>query len=138
MLGEDASSDNQKYAIALSILWLVSLILFICSYKAIKLAIAITKTASSFIGSVKTVVLVPVIILVPMVALFLIYIGGFGYTYSTGTPIWGDKGVASLELDDKTTIDLYFWTFAFLWTFAVLDAISIFVISAAASIWYSN
>lgn len=33
---------------------------------------------------------------------------------------------------------MIYWTFAFLWIFALLSALSVFVISAAAAIWYNN
>jgi hypothetical protein len=48
---------------------------------------------------VKTVILVPIIVLVPIATLFVVYIVGFGLVYSNGDPVWNNKGIAFLEMD---------------------------------------
>ena len=101
-MGESEKEDNKIYSYILMVLIVASLIIFFCFYKAIKLAIAVTKTAVSFISQVKTVLLVPILTLIPLVAVLIIYVLGFGYAYSTGEPIWNDKGIAKLQIDQET------------------------------------
>jgi hypothetical protein len=51
-------------------------------FKRIKLAIAIVKTAASFVGDVKTALLVPFIVLVLIVVDIFLYGAGFIYVYA--------------------------------------------------------
>lgn len=60
----------------------VFLVIFCCLYSRIKLGIAILKTAASYIGQVWTSVLVPVLIVIPYVVFFAVYLGGFVLVYT--------------------------------------------------------
>lgn len=65
----------------------ISAIILCCKRSAIKLGVAIVKTAGSFIMDCKTVLLVPPVAQLFFLVIFFLWVLGLIYVYSMGTPV---------------------------------------------------
>jgi hypothetical protein len=69
-------------------IFVLSLLMFCCFYSRIKLAIAILKTGSMYLGSVWTSILVPIFLVIPYAIFLVVYLAGFVVVY---TGQYGEK-----------------------------------------------
>ena len=100
--------------------WLgISILAFLCLYHKIKLAIAVLKTASKYVGDVKTSVLVPVFNIIILVIFWAFWVVGLLYIYSVGsgqcpTSLTGPF-TFNVNRDSKTTYMVIYFLFGGLW-----------------------
>lgn len=90
---EDGSSSEPYKYIAYTI-WAIagiSAIFFCCFRNALRLAVAIVKSAGLFLMDCKTVLLVPIMGYVLFMVIFAFWMFGFVYLFSMGDPMRMDK-----------------------------------------------
>jgi len=119
---------------ALAFIWLL---VILCSCNKIRLSIAITEIAARFVWDVWSILFVPLIMFV-IVALYLAYwIALSVYIYSSGEVQKSSSTfLATVVWEDTTRYAWWFHLFALLWITAFFEALSSFVYSSTACIWY--
>ena len=114
-------------------------IIILCCCNRIRLAVAICKSAGQFVGSVCTVILVPIF---QTVLAFSLWVGAL---ISMVYLVSAAKFVVMNSTDYFTSIESYgdtalvrFYIFVFLtlWVNAFLSAMTIFIIASATCMWY--
>lgn len=116
----------------------MTIVLTICFYKRIKLAIAILRAASDFVISNENILWVPVASITVGLLIFgmLTYFGVL--LYSTGTPTDDPKSLPFIALTFtilQRCLAVYLLIGLF-WTFANVIGCNNFVIGGAVAIWY--
>ncbi|CAD8196524.1 unnamed protein product [Paramecium octaurelia] len=115
-----------------------TIILTICFYKRINLAIAIIKSASDFVTKNVSIVIVPVFSTIATLILTVIFIYIALIICSTGTP--GDKQQQWPFGQLKYTLLEYFsgfyLLFATFWTYALIIGVNSFIIAGSVCVWY--
>lgn len=133
-----ASQDNYKYIAYL--IWgiaVISALFFCCFRNALRLAVAIVKSAGLFLMDCKTVLLVPILGYVTFLAVFAFWLVGFVYLFSMGDPKRMDTyPFNTFQVEGKNKQYLYFWLFMGLWKQAFISALVQFVIASSCVIWY--
>lgn len=140
MVNDDPKTDNknlQYVAYFFFALAGISALIICCKRSAIKMAVAIVKTAGSFIMDCKTVLLVPVVGQLFFLIIFFLWTLGFIYVYSLGTPQKQAKyPFAEFKKNDMEVYAYWYWIFMGLWKQAFIACTVQFVIASAAAIWY--
>jgi len=99
----------------------LSVILIICFYKNIKLAVAIIKAATKYVNEVKTAMLVPPCFAVIDAVWWIVWVYGFIHIYA-----WGDFSAsdstpfASVSHSDDVNFMIWCYIFMGLWTNAFI------------------
>lgn len=113
---------------------------FLCCCSRIRLAVAVAKVAGQFVSSVCQVIFVPVFMGILIFALWVAsvlamigLIGGADFAVNGNDIFTGIK-----DYTNNYLAMFYYYVFATLWTNALLQAITIFVIASACAIWYYN
>lgn len=115
----------------------ISAIFFCCFRNALRLAVAIVKSAGMFLMDCKSVLAVPLIGYVLFIGVFAFWLFGFVYLYSTGDPMRMDSyPFNKFGTDKKGTYLLYYWIFMGFWKQAFIAALVQFVIASSCAIWY--
>lgn len=123
-------------------LWIgdfVYVVAICCLYHKIKFAIAIMKAAAHWLRDSPLVILVPPLIFLLTTVLFIFWLAGALYLWSSGERVKRD-GMPFSEFiwDDNTRRMIYFYFFGGLWINAFLQAFNQFVLASCAAIWYFN
>lgn len=114
-------------------------IVILCCCNRIRLAVAICKCAGSFVGSVCTVVLVPIIQSVLGLGLWagalvtMVYLVSTATFYAAST---SDYFTSVQSYSDPELIRFYVFIFCTLWVNAFIGAMTIFIIASACCMWY--
>jgi hypothetical protein len=116
----------------------VLLIVLMCCCSRIRLAVAVCKAAGQFVGSVCSVVLVPIWQTIFILILWAIALVAIIYLAAAATfvQVNGDVFTSIQSYSDEKLIYLYYFVFGTLWSNAILTAMGIFVIASACSMWY--
>jgi hypothetical protein len=133
--------QNQQYiryyGFAVWAVAVLILIIVLCLCNRIRLAVAICKEAGKFIVEVCSVVLVPVIMALITMALWVICIVCMIYLVAAAKFIANGDIFTSIEnYGDLALARFYYFIFGTLWCNAVIQAITIFVVSSACCMWY--
>lgn len=114
------------------------ILLVLCIYNRIALAIAIVKTAAHFIASCPLSLMVPPIIAILFFATWALFIAGFVFIVSVGDIKQNSQGYcwASVEWNTNVRYALCYFIFGALWKTCFIDALGEFIIAGACSIWY--
>lgn len=144
-LGLPTATENANYDIYAYISWGIAGLLFIillCCCSRIRLAVAVCKCAGQFVARVCGIVLVPIwqtiLVVVLWVAaiiaiIFLAASATYVPTQSNGSY---DVFTSVANYGDEKLVYLYYFVFGTLWTNALFQAIGIFVIASACTMWY--
>lgn len=117
----------------------LSVIIFLCIFNKIRLAIGIIKTATKYVNDNFSVMLVPPITAILIGILWVwwiisvIYVVGLGEIKGTG-----QSPFASVTFDDNTRNMVYYFFFGGLWKQAFLLALEQFILGASVCFWYFN
>lgn len=114
-------------------------IVILCCCNRIRLAVAICKSAGQFVGSVCTIVLVPIFQSVLGFALWVGALITMVYLVSSATFIvasTSDYFTSISTYGDPELIRFYIFVFFTLWTNAFIGAMTIFIIASACCMWY--
>eukprot|EP00742_Colponemidia_sp_Colp-10_P000683 GILJ01000743.1.p1 GENE.GILJ01000743.1~~GILJ01000743.1.p1 ORF type:complete len:610 (-),score=97.51 GILJ01000743.1:91-1884(-) len=135
------SSTNANVLTALSYVFYglsgVSVLLVLCMFNRIRLAIAIMKAAALFIGDVKSTLLVPPCMFLASAAFYTYWIITTLYIVSSGDVRKSSTSVFStVELDRSTQKSFIYFIFGLLWSNSFLVALNHFIIASACAIWY--
>lgn len=115
------------------------LIVILCCCNRIRLAVAICKSAGQFVGSVCTIIFVPIFQLILAFALWAGALVTMVYLVSSATFIvanTSDYFTSIKSYGDPELIRFYIFVFLTLWVNAFLGAMTIFIIASATCMWY--
>ncbi len=113
------------------------LLVVLCLCHRIQLAVAICKMAGKFIIEVCSVMLVPIIMSVILVAVWALCALSMVYLVSAATFVADGSSFTSIQsYSDPALARFYYFVFATLWCNALVLAITIFVIASACAMWY--
>lgn len=136
---EDSVYRNIQLGFAV-VFWSLSLIWFlivICSCNKIRLSIAITQVAATFVWKVMSILFVPFVFFLIISLYFAYWIALSLFLYSTGdvspsqTVFW-----SNVTWDETTRYAWWYHVFALLYITAFIEAMAMFVYSSTACIWY--
>ncbi|CAD8147663.1 unnamed protein product [Paramecium octaurelia] len=115
----------------------LSLLGLLCYFNRIRMAIAVIKTAALFVMEVPSVMLVPPIFSILVMGYWGLWIISFFYIYSMGD-IKGssDTPLATVEWNDNIRYYLIYHLFYGLWSNALLQAFSQFILASSACLWF--
>eukprot|EP01017_Pseudomicrothorax_dubius_P018431 TRINITY_DN2038_c0_g1_i1.p1 TRINITY_DN2038_c0_g1~~TRINITY_DN2038_c0_g1_i1.p1 ORF type:complete len:273 (-),score=16.79 TRINITY_DN2038_c0_g1_i1:800-1618(-) len=124
-------------AVLLWVLDAITVLLIICFFNQIQLAIAILKAASDFLNSTPQTLIAPLVKILTLAALLSYWISIFIYLYSIGDLTrTQDKQSAFIQGDNKKGYIIAYHVFGLLWTSAFVVAIEQFVVASCAAMWY--
>lgn len=115
------------------------LIVVLCCCNRIRLAVAICKSAGAFVGSVCTIILVPIfqtafaLILWAGALVTMVYLVSSATFYVQSST---DYFTTIQNYQDPELVRFYVFVFCTLWMNAFLGAMTIFVIASACCMWY--
>jgi choline transporter-like protein 2/4/5 len=140
-LGIPTSTTNSSYDIYAYICFGIAgvlLIVLMCCCSRIRLAVAVCKAAGQFVATVCLIVLVPIWQTLLVACLWIPGIVAIVYLASsaTFTHVGTDVFTSISSYTDEKLIYLYYFVFGTLWTNALLQAMGIFVIASACTMWY--
>lgn len=137
---QENGSNSEPYKYGAYAIWGVagiSAIFFCCFRNALRLAVAIVKSAGQFLMDCKTVLLVPILGYVLVIGVLAFWLYGFVYLFSMGDPKRMDKyPFNTFSVEGKTKQYLYYWLFMGFWKQAFVTALVQFVIASSCVIWY--
>ena len=116
----------------------VALIVTLCCCSRLRLAVAVCKAAGQFVAGVCTSILVPIIQALIALGLWGSCLTVMVFLISTAT-FYIDKSsdyFTSVKYDEGGLVNFYIFVFSTLWCNAIIQAIGIFVIASACSMWY--
>jgi len=93
----------------------IMLIVVLCSYKKIKLVIAILKTAAVFMGDTPLILILPPVFAIITLLFWLFWMFAITYLYASGTIVAGTNPFASIVLSDKEKYFVLYFIFGGLW-----------------------
>ena len=114
-------------------------IVILCCCNRIRLAVAICKSAGQFVGSVCTVIFVPIFQLLLALTLWAGALVTMVYLVSSATFIVAnttDYFTSINSYGDPELVRFYIFVFLTLWVNAFLGAMTIFIIASATCMWY--
>ena len=114
-------------------------IIILCCCNRIRLAVAICKSAGQFVGSVCTVILVPIFQTVLAFSLWVGALISMVYLVSAAKFVVMNSSdyFTSIEsYGDTALVRFYIFVFLTLWVNAFLSAMTIFIIASATCMWY--
>lgn len=116
----------------------IFLLLLICCFSRIRLAVAVCKASGQFVAHTCAIVLVPIIQTAINVSMWVICIVALLYLASAATYVVtsGDVFTSINSYGDSALIHFYIFLFGTLWCNAFIQAMGIFVIASACCIWY--
>ena len=144
-LGLPTATENANYDIYAYISWGIAgllLIILLCCCSRIRLAVAVCKCAGQFVASVCGIVLVPiwqtilVVVLWVAAIIAIIWLAASATYVPTQSSGSYDVFTSVANYGDEKLIYLYYFVFGTLWTNALFQAIGIFVIASACTMWY--
>lgn len=144
-LGLPTATENANYDIYAYISWGIAGLLFIillCCCSRIRLAVAVCKCAGQFVARVCGIVLVPIWQTILVVVLWVAAIIAIVWLAASATYVPTqssgsyDVFTSVANYGDEKLIYLYYFVFGTLWTNALFQAIGIFVIASACTMWY--
>lgn len=144
-LGLPTATENANYDIYAYISWGIAGLLFIillCCCSRIRLAVAVCKCAGQFVARVCGIVLVPiwqtilVVVLWVAAIIAIIWLAASATYVPTQSSGSYDVFTSVANYGDEKLIYLYYFVFGTLWTNALFQAIGIFVIASACTMWY--
>lgn len=118
------------------------LIVLLCCCSRIRLAVAVCKCAGQFVARVCGIVLVPiwqtlfVIVLWVAAIIAIIYLASSATFVARQTDGNWDVFTSVSSYTDEKLIYLYYFIFGTLWTNALFQAMGIFVVASACTMWY--
>jgi solute carrier family 44 (choline transporter-like protein), member 2/4/5 len=116
----------------------MTLLVIICCCGRIRLAVALCSVAGEFVSNKCQVMLVPIVMTAALLVFWVFAI--FAMVTLIGTASFVVKGTDIFTgIQDFTSASLgyfYYFVFGSLWTNALLQAITIFVIASACAVWY--
>jgi choline transporter-like protein 2/4/5 len=134
------SSSNQYLKYYGYGVWGVSgilLIAILCLCGRIRLAVAVCKCAGAFILDVCSVMMVPIFMALGTVGLWVVCAICMIYLVSAATFVAdGDIFTAIQDYRDPMLARFYFFVFGTLWSNALIQAVTTFVIASACCMWY--
>eukprot|EP00825_Cyclidium_porcatum_P018701 TRINITY_DN2128_c0_g1_i2.p1 TRINITY_DN2128_c0_g1~~TRINITY_DN2128_c0_g1_i2.p1 ORF type:complete len:412 (-),score=21.78 TRINITY_DN2128_c0_g1_i2:104-1339(-) len=115
----------------------ISIVVIMCMFNRIRLAIAIIKSAAIFVGQVPLSIAIPPVIGILQFMWLAYWFTVFVFVYSVGD-ITGSKSspFATIKWDSSTRNILWFHLFGGLWVNSLFIAINQFIIASAVCIWY--
>lgn len=144
-LGLPTAQENANYDIYAYISWGIAgllFIIFLCCFSRIRLAVAVCKCAGQFVARVCGIVLVPIWQTILVVVLWVVAIIAIIWLAASATyvPVQTDGQydvfTSVADYGDEKLIYLYYFIFGTLWTNALFQAIGIFIIASACTMWY--
>lgn len=115
----------------------VFLLLTLCCCGRIRLAVAICKCAGAFLLEVCSVMFVPIIMAIATVALWVVCCLCMIWLVSAAPFIAnGDIFTSIQDFRDLSLVRFYYFVFATLWSNALLQGITTFVIASSCCMWY--
>lgn len=133
------SSDYYQYYAYISFgAAAVFVILMICCYCRIRLAVAVYSCAGKFISRVCQIMLVPIFQAFAIIIMWAACLIAMVYLISsaTFTVVSGDVFTSITDYTQSNLMWFYYFVFATLWSNALLGAITIFVIANSCVQWY--
>ncbi|KAL4485826.1 hypothetical protein ABPG72_012366 [Tetrahymena utriculariae] len=113
------------------------LIVFLCLFNRIRLAIAIIKSAALFVAEVKSSFLVPPVVTIFCMLFTAWWVVAFVFVYSVGDIQESDYGpFASVKWQKNTRYMLIYHIFGGLWINAFFGALTQFILATACALWY--
>jgi hypothetical protein len=137
---DDEWTRNWCY-FAMGALWLsgfIFLCMIMCFFHRIRLVICIIEASARFINNNLMVLFVPVINVILALLWIAIWVLSVVYLYSVGTVTKNENGYpwSSVAWETYTEVTWYTNLFWGLWVVAFFVSMNVFVIAAAAVIWY--
>lgn len=113
------------------------ILILLCLCNRIRLAVAVCKAAAGFITDVCSVMLVPIIMSMASLILWIICLVSMVFIISGCTFVnTGEIFTSVANYQDPGLQRLYYYIFGTLWCNALINAISVFVVSSACCMWY--
>jgi hypothetical protein len=130
-------SEYEIYGYIAISLGAVFLVLFLCCFSRIRLAVAVCKAAGQFVSHTCSIVLVPIFQTVITIGTWAICILAMLYIISTASFTSSSDVFTSLtSYTDSSLYQFYAFLFGTLWCNAFLQAVGTFVIASACCLWY--
>lgn len=115
----------------------VFLLLLICCFSRIRLAVAVCKAAGKFVAHTCMIVLVPIIQTAINISMWAICIVALLYLASAATYVTtGDVFTSVADYGETALVKFYVFLFGTLWCNAFIQAMGVFVLASACCIWY--
>jgi len=132
--------DQLNYKVIAGIFWGVDgilVIIILCIFDDIQLALSIITTSATFIFSSFSILFIPVIAIVIAVGFIVYWIATVVFLYSIGDiKQYGGTPLGNVEWDDNTRNLWYYHLFGLFWVLAFLFGAVQFIIAATAAQWY--
>ena len=137
---EQLLSNANFYKWIAIVLWVILgllLLIVLCLYTRIKLAIHVIQSSGDFVSANPLIIITPVVLVLIGVVYFLFWMATTIYIFSTGEAYhnpnypWG-----KIKWNPKLQYTLYFHGFGLLWNISFLLSASHFIICCSAAIWY--
>ena len=113
--------------------------IILCCFNRIRLAVALCGIAGEFIAKTCTVMLVPIVMTVVILAFWVFALYGMVTVIATANFVVKSNTDVFTSIQDFRSRSLgmfYYFVFGTLWCNAMLQAIAVFVIAAACAVWY--
>jgi len=125
----------------MGLLWFFGIIFFFmvcCYFHRIRLVISIVEASARFINNNLCILLVPLVNTLFALCWVVIWIASMIYLYSVGTVSKNESGYPWSTVDWELYTEISWYTNLFwgLWVVAFFVSLNVFVIAAAAVIWY--
>jgi hypothetical protein len=138
---EDKTNKLYFWYIMMGAVWLTALIyscLVLCNYQKIRLVVCIIKATARFMNENVMILFVPILNTLLAASFIFIWIIGIVYLYSVGTFEKNPNSYpwSKTHWEDFTKYAFYFNLFMGLWIVAFFVSLNVFVVRAAAVIWY--
>jgi hypothetical protein len=122
--------------IGMIVIGVLSFFGLLCYFNRIRMAIAVIKSAALFVMEVPSIMLVPPVFTVLVMGYWGLWIIAFFYIYAMGDVKGsGSTPLATVEWNDNIRYYLIYHLFYGLWTNALLQAFSAFIIASSCCIW---
>jgi hypothetical protein len=138
---DDETNKLYFWYIMMGAVWLTALIytcLVLCNYQKIRLVVCIIKATARFMNENIMILFVPIVNTLLAASFIFIWIIGIVYLYSVGTFEKNPNSYpwSKTHWEDFTKYGFYFNLFMGLWIVAFFVSLNVFVVAAAAVIWY--
>jgi len=134
---KDTKLTERIIAICCFVIAGITFLTVCCLFKRIQLAIGIIKAAADYVKSTLTVLLVPPVFLIALLAFYVYWTITTVFLVSSGTPEQMSKlPVGTFEFNGDLQKLLIYHLFALLWCNAFINAACQFVIASSVCIWY--
>ena len=116
----------------------IYLLVMICCFSSLRIAIAVIETAADYFADTKRIIMVPLLFFVIGIIMFVMWVAGMICVASIGEIAVDSVSTQSKEIEwsSETTWAVWYMVFGFIWIIALLVTMNEFVVIVSAVTWY--